>query len=299
MQALGRFPGRLRHGFRDGDPDLAEFVIHYKDLGIAWYLANEFAGRKAIFPIVCTGATQWIFRAYAYCRGERDRTIAHARALGTEPALREEAAVLQSMLIAKDAEIHRISRTLGIPAEVIHAYEQLFFNVFDRQADVMYIRNIVYPNGRLVEMYENYIENETMANILLRAGYNHGTEDVLNLSGVTRGHLFTGGDSGSVLAGMLESVFMANALLMAKAGFVNQTSHAEGLKQAAKILTATKASGVAADTNSPISNKDPNDPLLMQVLQFAKSERRKRAEAEVARALAHDAVILESSTSPN
>lgn len=299
LLALGRYPGRRMHGFCDGDPDLASFVVHYKDLGVAWYLASEFARRQKSLPIVCTGANQWLFRAWSYCNGERDRSVAHARALGTEPALREEAAVIQSMLIAKDSEIHKIAMTLGIPADVIQAYEQLFFNVFDRQEEYLYIRNIVYPNGRLVEMFDNYIENETMANLLLRAGFNHGMEEVLNLSGVTRGNLFTGGDGASVLAGMLESMFMNNGLMMARAGFVNQRSNAEGLRQAAKILTATKASGVAADTSSPISNKDPNDPLLMQVLQFAKSERRRRAEAEVARAMAHDAVVLESSTSPN
>lgn len=294
LQALGRYPGKRLHGFRDGEPDLASFVVHYKDLGVAWYLAGEFARQRRGIPLHCLGSTKWLFRAHAYCCGTKDKVIAHARALGTEPALREEAAVLQSMIIAPDAEIHRISRKLGIEADVIHAYEQLFFNVFDRQAEFMYMRNIVYPNGRMVEMFDNYIENETPANLLLRAGFNHGMDEVLNMAGITRGNLFTGGDGASVLAGMLESVFMNNGLMMARAGFVNQASHVEGLKLAAKILTATKASGVAADTSSPISNKDPNDPLIAQVMQFAKTDRRKRAEAEVARAMAREAVVLET-----
>jgi hypothetical protein len=37
------------------------------------------------------------------------------------------------------------------------AYEKLFFNVLDRKKDHSYIASVVYPEGRLVEAAEDYI----------------------------------------------------------------------------------------------------------------------------------------------
>ena len=159
---------------------------------------------------------------------------------------------INALLISSDVDCKYIADRTSIHVDTIKAYEKLFFNIVDRQNDYMFIKNVVYPDGRMVEMFDDYLKNEDLGRILLRTGYNNGAEHVLHFAGFKSGLLNTLA-SGNSMPAQLEALFMANGYLLARNGWLNQRADAVGLYNARSIMQAAKQGGVEETKPSPFT----------------------------------------------
>lgn len=209
-----------------------------------WHIARAFARARVRFPETVIGRDHWLFRAYMMCL---DPVAYHDNDVDGAYRLSQKAtsATLKAMLIAGlgapvDAHLDIVARKSGIARRTVEAFEILFFNVLDRHQDGLYLSNIVYPDGRLVEFDDDYFETTPIPDLILRAAYDHRDIDlVVRLAGMK--------DESCVKAlvalrdpeAELGKQFMGNALLMAQSGLLNQRS--VGLQRAMALLAASRS----------------------------------------------------------
>jgi hypothetical protein len=223
------------------DSEIEKFAVAYTDLGIGWKVAKRLAELELPFPCFIEGDDLWLRSAYLYCLNldlYGCPFIREARYFASDSKYADP---LNGLLLSENLTYESIAADFNVPAKTIAAYEKLFFNVMDRHLDHLYIRGVVYPQGRLVEMYENYLENEEFGNILKRVGFNNGREDVLHFAGFRSGLLNS--LSGQNMPVKLEGIIMANGYLLAKNGWANQREHATGLTSARNLIAAAKHGG--------------------------------------------------------
>ena len=55
---------------------------------------------------------------------------------------------IKALLLSDDVDYKFIASGTAINIDTIKAYERLFFNVVDRKNEHMFIKNVVYPDGR-------------------------------------------------------------------------------------------------------------------------------------------------------
>lgn len=250
------------------DPDLAKFSITYSDLSIGWKIARRLAQLELPFPTFIAGQDLWLRNAYLYCLNKnlyKCETTQHARVLAANPRFSN---TINGLLLCDSLTYKDIGGELSVPANVIAAYEKLFFNVIDRHMDHLFIKNVVYPNGRLVEMYENYLENEDLGNILRRVGFNSGKEDVLHFAGFRSGLI--GNLATQNMPTKLEGIVMANGYLLAKNGWANQREHAAGLSSARNLIAAAKHGGQEQHTDNAFTKYGP--ALINEILTAKNQE---------------------------
>jgi len=101
--------------------------------------------------------------------------------------------VLEAALITQELTPAGLALKVRMEPEVVEAYEALFFNVYDRREDHMYMRNLVYPGTRLEEYFEEQMSKGNYGQHLMRIGYNRGLDTVLFFSGF-RGVVLDGQD---------------------------------------------------------------------------------------------------------
>lgn len=236
------------------DQASARFIVAYKDLSLGWKSARILANSDTPFPCFLQGEDLWLFKAYLYCIDNRrffNRAVAEARGLASGHMSRDNETI-KALLISDDVDYSFIARKTALSVDTVKAYERLFFNIVDRKQDHMFIKNVVYPDGRLVEMFDDYLKNEELGKILLRTGYNNGAEHVLHFAGFKSGliHNLANGNS---MPAQLEALFMANGYLLARNGWLNQRANAVGLHNARNILQAAKQGGVEEQKPSPFA----------------------------------------------
>lgn len=234
------------------DQASTRFILAYKDLSLGWKCSRLLARSNVSFPCFITGEDLWLYKAYLYCLDPTkffNRHIAEARGLASNHMQRSGEAI-NALLVSPEVDHEYISVKTSIHVNTIKAYEKLFFNIVDRQNDYMFIKNVVYPDGRMVEMFDDYLKNEDLGRILIRTGYNNGPEHVLHFAGFKSGLLNTLA-SGNSMPAQLEALFMANGYLLARNGWLNQRSDAVGLYNARSILQAAKQGGVEEQRPSP------------------------------------------------
>jgi hypothetical protein len=256
------------------DPEIARFIRAYSDLSIGWKCARQLAEADMSFPSFIEGNDLWLFRAYLFCLNPdkyRDKHISHARAIAST-RMRDTRDAINGLLMCEDATYAVIERDTSVPKETIAAYEKLFYNVMDRHLDHLFIRNIAYPSGRLVETYEDYLENEELGKILLRIGFNNGRDDVLHFAGFRSGLL--GSLAQQNMPEKLESVIMANGYLLARNGWANQREHAAGLSSARNLIAAAKHGGQLEQQGSAFTEFGAT--LIEEILTQKKEERASR-----------------------
>lgn len=217
--------------------DILHYATCYKNLQFGWDIAQALVEANIPFPSFLEGDDLYVWRAYNYIIGNEDPVIASALALNSR-ANQQTAATIKALLISKDVTPTFVSAKTSIPVEVIIAYEKLFFNVLDRKKDHAYIASIVYPNGRMVEAMENYLEETGISDLMLRAGHNKGTDHVLYASGLgdnpfARADVTEG-------ATMLDSMFMADGCLYAGLGWLHQRRNAMPITNARLSIQAGK-----------------------------------------------------------
>lgn len=235
------------------DPMLDAFIRNYKNLRFGWESAQKLAWHALPCPGILSGEDDWIYRAYLYNIDPQryaDNDIQSAIML-LHPKMRGTRRAIDAMLIIRDIDVRRIAMQMGFRASVIAAYEKLFFNVLDRKNDADYIRDIVYPETRLVEWFDKYASSEDLGRIMMRAGYNNGLDYVLYVAGFNSNLLqnLTMND----LPGNMESLIMANGFVMAKSGWLNQYTNAVGVRSATNLIAAAKQNGDTAQVD-PITN---------------------------------------------
>lgn len=254
----------------------SSFVAYYTNFSIGWALSQSFAGARRPFPIVLQGQDQWILRAYMHGLGHYDPVVQEAWALHMEPRLKSTADTLRACLIAKDFDLETMLECTGLSADVVHAFEKLFFNVLDRQKDAIYIRNMAYTKPKLIEKFENYVSNEDAGQLLIRAGFNSGMAAALELSGLSGRSAKQQAASAPQLAEQLETIMFATAIQAFAAGFGNQRDHAIAIERAKSLITAAKAGGVDNATGSPVATSNLNDDLITQMAAFHVADKNER-----------------------
>lgn len=194
----------------------------------------------------------WFRQAYDWCVHKiPDNAVSHAVMLLDEK-MTYERQVIDALLLTPDSTIESVASRLALSQETVACYEQLFFNVIDRRHEALYIGRNVYPQTRLVEMMEGYIESEGLGMLLRRAGFNNGVQHVLHAAGLASGTGLLVEMNGNQAASDLESLLMANGYFLARNGWINQRRHAHGLAAARGLISAAKASGQATGSSASL-----------------------------------------------
>ncbi len=226
------------------DPGVARDIMLYKDLALGWKLARACAMRRLPLPAALAWDGDAIFRAYAYllspgpCLDREIRTV-----MGwTTGAMATLRTTLEALLLSGDATPEYCARQLNVSEESVRVYEHLFFNVSARRADAMWLAQHVYPNTRMVEFYEGYVQSAPFKHLLRRAGVKNGADHVLQLAGISYGG---GGDAlaASTNAAQLEACLISTGLLMAQNGWGNERSNATAIFHSRHLMTAAKLGG--------------------------------------------------------
>lgn len=254
------------------DSEIEKFAVVYSDLAVGWKIAQRIAELDIPFPAFVEGSDLYLRNAYLYCLNPdkyKCKYVSHARYLAANHKLSDP---INGLLLCGDMSYANIAIELNLDPNVVAAYEKLFFNVVDRHMDHMFIRNVVYPHGRLVEMYENYLENEELGNILKRVGFNNGKDDVLHFAGFRSGLLNSLASQNMPVK--LESIIMANGYLLAKNGWANQREHAAGLISARNLIAAAKHGGQDLQQDSAFS--DYGDILVEEIIEVKSTEAESR-----------------------
>lgn len=249
---FGGSTSSLTHGVLDQAS--VRFIIAYKDLSLGWKSAQLLSNSDISFPCFLQGDDLWLFKAYLYCIDSKkffNRAVAEARGLASNHMSRDNETI-RALLISDDVNYKYIARRTSLNEDTVKAYERLFFNIVDRKQDYMFIKNVVYPDGRMVEMFDDYLKNEDLGKILMRTGYNNGADHVLHFAGFKSG-LVHSLANGNDMPAQLESLFMANGYLLARNGWINQRANAVGLHNARNILQAAKQGGVEEQKPSPFT----------------------------------------------
>jgi hypothetical protein len=178
--------------------------------------------------------------------------------------------------LVTEALPYTIAEKLGYNVETVLAFEQLFFNVRDRKADYTYLGSLVYEDGILVEHKRDYITNEPFGNILIRAGFKNGINDVCILAGILPGNKFTMDAYES--ASRVEAMFMDNADVLARNGLINQKL--VGLTAARNLITAAKMSGQTQSAVEAVGLMAVGQTLITEMEKFAPGRAKELIAAE-------------------
>lgn len=269
-------------------PRNARKILAYRDLALGWKIARECARRRLPFPASLAWEGEAVYRAYLYALNPKrfpDAGIEEALFWASE-AMRSQTHTIQAMLIANDTTRASICRALRLDEEVLRIYEHLFFNVTSRKEDALWLRVHVYPNTRMVEFYEGYVQSASFKQLLFRAGAKNGGEHVLQLAGVTSEPLDAMASAAS--AAQLESFLLTQGLLMAQNGWGNERSNATAIFHSRHLMAAAKMGG--EDTQSGSEYLGLSDTLFSEMLMI------KSVEGDRALRLqnAHDAIDAEA-----
>lgn len=255
--------------------DILHYAECYRNLQFGWDFARDMAETGAEFPSILHGDDLIVWEAYQYIKGNRDRDVAEALAINADinSNLRNQ---IRALLVVDGIDIETIAEKLGVPEDTVRAYEKLFFNVLDRKADHQYIANLVYPEGRMAEAFENYLENTGLDDLMLRAGYTHGKAHVLYAAGL--GPNPYAGKSAGEGASELDSMFMADGCLYATLGWMHQRTNAQPIVNARLSMQASKMGGT--DLDSDVGMITMGDTMRDEIRRMGQVRAQLMAKAE-------------------
>lgn len=235
------------------DRRVQQRIVAYKDLQLGWNIARECRLRDLPLPSSLAWHCEPVFRAYLYQLNPakyHDPHLLEAVSWQT-PAMSGTAVKIKACLMARGATFSDVSAALNVSEESLRIYDELFFNISGRKEDALWLSDIVYPQGRLVEFYENYANRTSLDGLLMRAGFKNGLEHVLQLAGISADP--TDMLESSVSAKQMEACLMAQGLLMAQNGWVNNSTNATAIFHARHLLTAAKMGGEDTSAGSEYS----------------------------------------------
>lgn len=237
--AMERLPG-LTDGVDGNASDVFFYANCFKNLHIGWDFAAAMAMSDEKFPSILHGDDLYVWRAYRFLKGESDPDVEGALAI--ETGLSSGRDTVRAMLVSAGCGHSEVSGYTSLRKGVVKAYEKLFFNVRDRLKDHMFMASVVYPEGRLVEAFEDYVESSGLGNLLLRAGYSKGVNHVLYASGLGNDHPYAAYNAFDG-AGELDKMFMQDGVFIGSMGFMNQRRNSKAISNARMSLQANKMGG--------------------------------------------------------
>lgn len=256
--------------------DIMHYATCHKNLQFGWDFAQDMATNNLPFPAFLEGDDLYVWRAYQYLLGAEDPVIAGAVAITSEgnKNLRNQ---IHALLVSEDVDHEFVSTRLSIALDVVKAYEKLFFNVLDRKADHAFIAGVVYPEGRMVEAMENYLETTGFGDLMMRAGLTNGKDFVLYAGGVGK-HPFAALDAAEGAARM-DKQFMIDGCFYALSGWQHQRRNAMPIFNARLSMQASKM-GNKQEVSGEVIDIHLSDTLreeIEQVSTFRAAARAKKA----------------------
>lgn len=253
------------------------FIRVQCDPAFGWSMAKEYARKRERFPITMHGRDHWVFVAYMTLlrsRNYADRHVEDAFHIANQPGM---CAKLKAILIcglgtpAKD-HIKLVAEKTGIHANTVEAFEILFFNVLDRADDQAYLSEIVYPETRAVEKAENYFKKTPIADLMLRAAYNHRDLDVVvKMTGMPEAECRKECRTISDMMNKLASQVTSNAIVTAELGLINQPGVA--MQRAIQLM---KPGRQPLDQSSDVNAENSHDlsaELSAALAQYSQLDR--------------------------
>ncbi len=233
---------------------LFPFLQSYADLSFGWKAVYGLAASSSVFPVALSGRDQWITRSWLHFSRiavagaagdrrfkDRDPVVEAAVALKHGADHSSSRTVVEAALLAPGATCAEVAARTSIPLPVVEAYEVLFHNVVDRKEDFLYLRNLVYPETRLVEMVENYFSEGDLGLVLSRISYNSGMDDMMHFAGFREA--FVSGLDSNKAANLFQEQVMIQGYVLARNGFLNFRRGGTAVDSARQIIQAAKIGG--------------------------------------------------------
>lgn len=250
---LDKFRLGGRGGFNPGlglitDTSVQRFVLAYKDVDFGFRFCKLCADHDLGLPAMLDPEDEPLFRCWLYCINSnlyKDEIISQAVAFMT-PEMAGMRATIKGLLMAKEANHQNVAAALNLNPMVIRAFEKLFFNVLDRKRDILFLQDILYPDGRLGELNPGHLRNTATERAVMRAGAKNGFGDAMYWSGASNNALDILAATRS--SSSLENMMTGFGVLLARNGELNQSGYeAPGLMAARQIIAAQKMSGETGD----------------------------------------------------
>ena len=272
--------------------DIMHYATCHKNLHFGWDFATDMAASTLPFPAFLEGDDLYVWRAYQYLKGAEDPVIAGAVAITSEgnKNLRNQ---IHALLVSEDVDHEFVSDRLSISLEVVKAYEKLFFNVLDRKADHAFIASVVYPDGRMVEAMEDYLETTGFGDLMMRAGLTNGKDFVLYAGGIGK-HPFASLDAAEGAARM-DKQFMIDGCFYALSGWQHQRRNAMPILNARLSMQASKM-GNKQEISGEVIDVHLSDTLREEIEQISTFKAAARAKKA---ALALTTSLPDNKTTPD
>jgi hypothetical protein len=275
-----------------------KFARCYSNPSFGWHIAKLYADMREPFPIcesfilsqVDDLEYETLRSAYMFLRyGEADSDLVFAIALDKNMDPYHKS-VLKACILVENVSVSDIASRTGYPEKVVRLYEKLFYNIWDRAEDQLYIASLVNPEGVVNELNPNYQLRASYVDLLKRAGYKNGIDDVLSIAGVR--HYGLSGSTQSLVA-EFENKLMANAVFLSNIGLLN-TRNQVGISNAKNLLAAAKHGGDTELSNNDLIGIGGIADKLVDELTYneekdVKRKRAKHMEVEEARIVAEQA----------
>jgi hypothetical protein len=225
------------------------FQWAYNQPAFGWMAAEEiFLSGMRDFPLPPEGNLKWVFRAWLMRKYKKEyasnavfRPVREAFMLFADERNKVMRHVVEAALITHAMPPVMLGQKLGMDGSTVEAYDALFWNVHDRRADHMFLRNQVYPDTRIEEYFEDYPTKKSLGKHLLRVGYNKDLKSVLFLAGF-REDMLSSMDAQQASA-LFKKTVMVQGLMLAENGFLNFTKHHPTVISAKSIIQANLIGG--------------------------------------------------------
>jgi hypothetical protein len=223
------------------EAEAQRFSRYYKDLAFGWNFATAMQRHKLNIPGLFDDDDYYVLAAYQFQTDPYYHNPALAAAYSIysdEQAYNRN--LVEACILAEDTEFSVIANYTGIPEDVLTAYEKLFFNIRDRRDDTYIIAQHLYPNTRLETLVDDHMLNVDQGLLMKRSAYHNGIDDVIFFAGFKENVLNTLSKQATTV-GSLEGMLMANGLILARNGWLNQRNI--GVQHARTLIAAAKQGG--------------------------------------------------------
>jgi hypothetical protein len=276
--------------FHQHKQKMLRYSAAYANLQFGWHYVQRLLDEGLEFTRTMRdhGGPAMVAAYNYFARNTNDQNVMEAWMLAAAPERKAERHIVEAALCSKDYTLEEAAEFTGLSKDSIAIYEKLFFNIVDRRRESLFIATVLYPNSRLVEMFEGYLSDPTTCfpQLLKRSGYVNSIKDVMYFAGHPDGNGLLASLASRETPERLEALIMANGYLLARNGWINQRSL--GISQARGLMAAAKAGGEqrSASLDSPFTSlgSSLSDELVTC----------KRAEAKESLALAKTVHELES-----
>ncbi len=227
-----------------------KFHLAYNTASFGYVAASMLvrAGRRR-FPIqVNSRSMNWVYKTFLlqlmphrYRNDPEFEAIKEAIDLFQREDSYVKRQIVESALLTYEMKPHDLGAVLGMNGQTVEAYDALFYNVTDRKADHMFLRELVYPFTRLEEQLEEYLTKGNVCVQLKRIGYNKGLLPALHFAGF-RTEILNGMDE-PMASGLFNRAVMMQGWMLAEHGFLNFSKQHPSIMSAKAIVQSRLIGG--------------------------------------------------------